>query len=228
MKKHPHLPIYLDTCGNLYKEDKTLKNISQTDRYKMVRVGDKTFSVHRLVVETFIGEIPKNKCVNHKDGDKYNNSLSNLEVVTYSENVIHAYENNLAEGRKGEKHHNNILSKEDVLNIYKDIKSFKNNEEIAYKYNIKVRLVSLLRSGSRWKHLFKENFSEPIPSFKSNKYSVEQMCKIADLCDNKDLSNKEISNILGVEASMISRIRRRKVWNVFFKYRNKINQIYNK
>ena len=49
----------------------------------------KWFRAHRVVVSVFLGDIPNNKEVNHKDMNKHNNSISNLEVITRSENMIH-------------------------------------------------------------------------------------------------------------------------------------------
>ena len=50
----------------------------------------KTFNVHRLVAEHFLPRPPKATEVNHKDGNKHNNNLSNLEWVTQRENLHHA------------------------------------------------------------------------------------------------------------------------------------------
>jgi hypothetical protein len=45
--------------------------------------------VHRVVAQTFIGKIPKGMEINHLDGDKHNNNLSNLEVVSRQQNITH-------------------------------------------------------------------------------------------------------------------------------------------
>lgn len=52
-------------------------------------------SIHREVYKSFIGEIPYKYVINHKDGDKSNNNLYNLECITQSENIKHAYNSGL-------------------------------------------------------------------------------------------------------------------------------------
>ena len=54
----------------------------------------KLFYTHRLVLLTFIGE-PRDLIVNHKNGIKDDNRLVNLEYVTYAENSLHAWKNDL-------------------------------------------------------------------------------------------------------------------------------------
>ena len=55
----------------------------------------KRHSIHRLVSIHFIDNKLNKPCVNHKDGIKSNNCVNNLEWVSASENIIHAYKNNL-------------------------------------------------------------------------------------------------------------------------------------
>jgi len=50
----------------------------------------KLYAVHCLVAAAFIGDRPNKFDVNHKDLDKLNNCVSNLEYVTRSENLLHA------------------------------------------------------------------------------------------------------------------------------------------
>lgn len=45
---------------------------------------------HHLVLEAFAKGLPKSLVTNHKDGNKLNNQLENLEIVTHKENAQHA------------------------------------------------------------------------------------------------------------------------------------------
>ncbi len=60
-----------------------------------------TRRVHRLVAEAFISNPKRKRTVNHKDGDKENNKVDNLEWATHGENTLHAYKTGLNKGSKG-------------------------------------------------------------------------------------------------------------------------------
>lgn len=65
-------------------------------RINLKRLGEHRMKfVHRLVVEAFIGPIPRDMQVNHMDGDKTNNSVYNLEIVTPRGNMLHAMRHGL-------------------------------------------------------------------------------------------------------------------------------------
>src|SRR5437870_739363 len=53
------------------------------------RSGKKTKRVHRLILEAFVGPAPIGHMAHHKDGNRRNSTLANLEWVTRSANVCH-------------------------------------------------------------------------------------------------------------------------------------------
>ena len=55
----------------------------------------KSIKIHRLVAKVFIPNPENKRCVNHKDGNKSNNHIENLEWMTKSEDLKHAYKTGL-------------------------------------------------------------------------------------------------------------------------------------
>lgn len=80
--------------SNRNKTPRILKPDIDKDGYEIVRLsndfGRKALKVHRAVAITFLEPVPDKDLVNHKDGIKSNNNLSNLEWVSNSENIRHA------------------------------------------------------------------------------------------------------------------------------------------
>ena len=111
--------------------------------------------IHRIVAECFIPN-PNNKpCINHKDGNRSNNNVSNLEWVTYSENHKHAYKElgrnpNIPKNQKGQGNFASKLKDSDVLEIRNSTLS---GIELAKKYGVSRPLISQIRNNKLWTHL---------------------------------------------------------------------------
>lgn len=109
-------------------------------------------SVHRLVAQEFI-ENPYNKpYVNHKNGDKLNNEVSNLEWCTHKENMEHASKNLMT--TYGEKNWGAKLTEQQVLEIRR-IRQETNlkKREIGAMFGVSPACVRELCNGKTWKHL---------------------------------------------------------------------------
>lgn len=115
--------------------------------YLRVSIAGKLQFVHRLVAEKYVPN-PKNKPqVNHKDGNKLNNSAENLEWVTNMENRQHAVKNLLQ--RTGESCSWSKLTQKDVDFIRSD--NTMNQKELAEKYGVSPSTISAVKQGRSWK-----------------------------------------------------------------------------
>ncbi len=65
--------------------------------YKYARIGSSSISIHSLMGSTFFqrNKYDENMVINHKDGNKGNNNIDNLELVSQSKNIQHAYDTGL-------------------------------------------------------------------------------------------------------------------------------------
>lgn len=113
----------------------------------------KTALVHRLVAEAFIDN-PENKpCVNHKDGNKDNNTISNLEWCTYSENMKHAIKTGLSKmpGLHGESHPNAKLTQAEVDEIRAGLCANIPPRILAKVFHVTPETIYNIRNGKVWR-----------------------------------------------------------------------------
>lgn len=80
--------------GQVRRKNRFLKPLKCTNgylQYGLCKNGKvKYFRIHRLLAQAFIPNPLNKPCINHIDGIRHNNALSNLEWVTISENHLHA------------------------------------------------------------------------------------------------------------------------------------------
>lgn len=113
---------------NLLKNKSIVPSITNSGYYQVTLCGNKRykFYVHRLVAEAFISNPDNKKQINHIDGNKLNNDMSNLEWCTESENQLHRYR----VLKKGFKHKKKVICLE-TNKIYDD--SYKAAEDTKLK-----------------------------------------------------------------------------------------------
>lgn len=108
-------------------------------------------AVHRLVAKTFIPN-PENKPqVNHIDGNKLNNNVSNLEWVTNAENAIHAIQVLKRKSLKGEEGTSKLTTMQ-VMQLPELLK-IKKLGEIAKEFGVGKTTICEIKSGRSWRHL---------------------------------------------------------------------------
>lgn len=119
---------YVNHLGETTKK-KTLKKLNDfldgKGNYKMVGLskdGKRTkYLLHRLVAQTFLKEQDSKIEVNHKDGNKLNNNVENLEWCTRIENIRHSIDTGLRKISKGRA----VLQKDMKGNVLKEHKSIR-------------------------------------------------------------------------------------------------------
>ena len=89
-----HKKYECSTLGNVrnIQTNRILKPQLNGSNYFYITDDKKKIKIHRLVVETFIGSIPKGMVVNHLNGIKTDNRIENLQICSQFENTKHAIE----------------------------------------------------------------------------------------------------------------------------------------
>lgn len=110
----------------------------------------KRYRVHRVMMMAFYPiDNPENFVVNHKDGNKQNNNLDNLEWTTISGNMKHAFALGLKDTH-GENNSRAKLTNEDVLEICEMLLNGEKQSVIAKKFNVVSTVISRIKHKERW------------------------------------------------------------------------------
>jgi hypothetical protein len=120
-------------------------DLSKNNKYKAEYV-------HRLVLKHFKGEDKLKPEVNHKNGNKTDNRLDNLEWVDSSENKNHAILTGLRKIQMGQYASASKISDIDAYMIKYNL-DFIVNKKVAEIYNIDVQIVRSIRANRTWKHI---------------------------------------------------------------------------
>lgn len=158
-KSIPGFSNYSISNTGLVKNNQTNRLKKTTvDNYGYLMFGitknykQKAFRIHRLLAQLFI-ENPKNQSViNHKDGNKLNNSLNNLEWCTYKHNNIHAFNTGL-NMHIGENNTASKITEKDALEIIKELNFGLRIIDVSKKLNISYNIVKNIKNGKNWKRV---------------------------------------------------------------------------
>lgn len=196
----------IDTSGNIFslKSDRIIHPWKNNGGYLYFSIfvdgKNQNIAVHRAVAEMFIPN-PENKPqVNHIDGNKMNNNVSNLQWVTQSENNYHAYATHLHPPLSAEKSTFTKYTNSQIENACSLMEKNKHTlNEIAMITGVPSKTLSEIRSGKIWKSISK-NYDFPEKAIRDSKtkdFTYTQKQELIKLAQT-DMSIKEIAAKLNV------------------------------
>ncbi len=198
----------------LYKEPKLLKNSVSDSGYIVntltgTKEGRKVTQVHRLVAKAFIPNIDNLPQVNHIDGVKTNNHVSNLEWITSKDNVIHAYQLGLINVKRGGEHHASVIDDEEVVNIFKLNQEGNSALAIAKTYGVSKNTILrvLNRKNREYVDVGDMKFKKRYAKVKKITTEIEELIKI-DL--KSGMSGRSIAVKYDISEGSVSMIKNNK------------------
>lgn len=168
--------------------------------------------VHRLVAIAFLPNAAEKNIVNHLDGNKANNTITNLEWCTLSENMKHAIDIGLV--KRGEDKSSSKLTNSDIIAIQKIFEEKTLcDSDIAREFGVTSGVISSIRLGKTWRHVNGKTYPLNGPNPKK-KLKGEDIKDIRALF-LKGKNDAEIGRIYNVARGTINQIRQGKTWRNF-------------
>jgi hypothetical protein len=230
-------PIYsVSSLGNIKRNDTNIfmSKVLNHNGYHVVKLNIpniKTYRIHRLVALTFISNTNNLPEVNHKDGNKLNNCVNNLEWCTRKYNIAHAHKTGLILRKKGENATSCKLSTNDVINVFK-LKLTHTKKDVAKLYNISIANINLIQNcKSRFEEI-KNNISKKEINFIINSKPIinKPLKEVYQLDGYKGSiiklwkSINEISNTLKLNKPSVAEVASNKkgsIYGYYFIYKDK-------
>lgn len=142
-------------CGRVkslkFNKERILKPNKRRHGYLAVELNGRSFSIHRLVLESFVPNTENKTDVNHKNGVKFDNRLENLEWCTHSENAKHSFKIG-NQNNSGSNHPQAILDEDKVKEIRNELANgFRGiGMKLAKKYGVSFYTISKIKKGKIW------------------------------------------------------------------------------
>ncbi len=115
-------------------------------------------AIHQVMAEAFIGKLPKGYHTNHKDSNKLNNNISNLEYITAGDNIRHSAM--AGTHPHGARVGGSKLTDRKVLRIKDMLKKGTPSVFIAKLYGVSKSNICQIKKGEIWKHLKRSGISD--------------------------------------------------------------------
>lgn len=188
--------------------------------YISIRYFNVQRGLHQMIAETFIPNPEKKKYVNHIDGHKGHNWVSNLEWVTQRENLLHAYAMGLHKGNTPDKVHFTKYSEDQIRKACELMSTGMMLKQVEKETGVPVRTLGEIRSGRIWKSIASD-FTFPEKHYvSSNLYDAEFRENISKLfAEGKKPT--EIMAILGVGKDQPK--LRKVVWDITGRLKKGLN-----
>jgi len=186
----------IDRENNLKGRLLTFRKHSQG--YRAVSLGNgKQATVHSLVMLAFVGERPDGAWINHKNGDKADNRLENLEYCTPKQNQEHAVHTGLAPRPPG----GDKLTPADVLSINERLKQGESTVALGREFGVARGMISSIRTGRAWQHLTGNSVAPKEP-----KLSADDREQIKTLL-SEGRTGREVAKLFDVSPAVVSCIK---------------------
>lgn len=189
--------------------NKILKPIDDGNGYLAVSLYidgmSEKYKIHRLVAEVFIENTSNLLTVNHKDGNKLNNNVDNLEWMSQGDNTKHAWTSGLM--LKGEQTPIAKLTDESVEKVIELFYAGMTNQQIGEMFGVARGTISKIRDRKTWRHIRPDVlvFPSTLGNTAGYKLSIDDVKEIRDLF-SKGVSIQDLSKIYKVHNGTINSI----------------------